>query len=319
MPNKDVNYQVNVVKGRESGIDSLQRAKQTADRFEDSLTDATRQARQLDSAVAKAGTSSRGLSSINTQKLGGGLERVLGGLGAGELSNLVGLVGDIGDVTEALGGGLKGAITALVSPLGVVSAAAFAAGAAFALLTQELEKTEAAYRDALGNLRTDIDAEVAATLTARRALTEGGRAALEKIRTDAQNELDILESIFADYTTILSDTTLSEDIRNQFADALAETVTNIEKTRKSISVYNAALISQQAVTADARQAVTETAEAIKEKLTGAVKGLAGITSDASNTLKTFTDTMTRAREASEAASAAAQEALPTPRPPHRSK
>ena len=76
--NKDVNYQVNVDKGREGGVESLRRAQQVADNFETSLSQATREAKQLDRALDSAGSSSRGLSGaasgINTQRLGGGVE-----------------------------------------------------------------------------------------------------------------------------------------------------------------------------------------------------------------------------------------------------
>lgn len=303
--NKDVNYQVNVDKGREGGVESLRRAQQVADNFETSLSQATREAKQLDRALDSAGSSSRGLSGaasgINTQRLGGGVERVLSGLGAGELSNLVGLVGDIGDVTEALGGGLKGALSALVSPLGVVSAGIFAFTSVLALLTQELQKTEAAYQDALANLRTDINNEIAATLTARRALAEGGRKSLEDIRAKAEDELAILESVFADYVTVLSDTTLSEDIRNQFADALAETVTSIENTRKALSVYDAALISQQATQADARDAAEAATAKLKELISGGIDTLTGAVNQADDALSVFTKTMGDAKAAADAA------------------
>lgn len=300
--NKDINYQVNVDKGREGGVESLRRAQQAADSFESSLSDATREARQLDRAIDTAASSSKGLSGgVNVGRLGGGVERVLGGLGGSELANVVGLVGDIGDVTEALGGGLREAITSLVSPLGLAAAGAFAFTSVLALLTQEMQKAEAAYQDALANLRTDIDNEISATLTARRALAEGGRQSLEDIRANAENELRILESVFADYMTVLSDTTLSEDIRNQFADALAETVTNIENTRKALSVYDAALISQQAIQADTRQAAEAATESFKNLITGGIDSLVDGVNQVDDVLKLFTDTIDDAKKAADAA------------------
>lgn len=303
--NKDVNYQVNVDKGREGGVESLRRAQQVADNFESSLSSATREAKQLDRALDSAGSSSRGLASatsgVNAGRLGGGVERVLSGLGASEISNLVGLVGDIGDVTEALGGGFRGAINALISPLGVAGAAALAATLAISAFAKAAEEAEKEYKDALANLRTDIDTEIAATIAARSALAEGGRAALEKLKSSAESNLAILESVFNDYSTLLADTSLPQDIRNQFADALAETVTGIENARKAIDVYTVALTSQQAAAADAE-------EALRAGIVETFKDIGAVANGANDIFKVFTDTIEKAKDATEAANKATEEA-----------
>ncbi|MBK8139527.1 MAG: hypothetical protein IPK52_27570 [Chloroflexi bacterium] len=305
MPNKDVNYQVNVVKGRESGIDSLQRAKQTADRFEDSLTDATRQAAQLDRELDKAGRS----SSINLGRAGGGLERILNAAGGGQLSGIVSLAGDIGDVVESLGeGGLKGALSSLISPMGALGAIAGATAIAVALVTTEYERQKKAATEYLNYIVGVAQTEESLL----QKLRDGGTAAIDEVRNAQDDQLALIS---AGANRVRDEIArLEEEINGrgfQFSIGPDPLITQLQVAREQLDLLNGeaqklepSVMALSTVLGSADYAAAK----MNETLEAGTSAFAAVTNQAGGALSKFTDIMTRAKKASDEAAEAAREA-----------
>lgn len=306
--NKDVNYQVNVDKGREGGVESLRRAQQVADNFETSLSQATREAGKLDRAIDNVGS-----SSVNLNRAGGGLERILNATGGGQLGGIIGLAGDIGDVVESLGeGGLKGALSGLLSPMGALGALAAGTTLAITALNAEYERQKKAAEDYLNYVVGVAQTEESLL----QKLRDGGTAAIEEVRKAQSDSLAIISA--GAQATRDEIARIEAEIANrgvrigigpdpllvQLATA-QERLAAINAEAQKLDPSVSALVN---VLNSAEFASTQTAEAFKAGIVDALGTLADATGGAENVLKVFTDTIDKAKEATEAANKATEEA-----------
>lgn len=306
--NKDVNYQINVDKGREGGVDSLRRAQTVANGLEESLSDVTREARQLDRALDTAGG-----SSINLGRAGGGLERVLNATGGGQLGGLLGLAGDIGDVVESLGeNGLKGALSALLSPIGVLGVAAGAAAVAVSLINTEYERQKKAAEEYYAYVVSVAQNEESLL----QKLREGGTAAIEAVRKTQDDQLALIS---AGANAIRDEIArLEEEINSRGPTLIIGTdplLTQLQVAQDQLDALNEeakklepGVMAVVDVMNSAEYASTRAAEALKAGIIDAVSTLGDATSGAENILSIFTDTMEDAKKALDASNKAADEA-----------
>lgn len=306
--NKDVNYQVNVDKGREGGVESLRRAQQVADNFETSLSSATREAKQLDRALDNAGS-----SSINLGRAGGGLERVLNATGGGQLGGILGLAGDIGDVVESLGeGGLKGALNGLLSPMGALGALAAGTTIAITALNAEYERQKKAAEEYL-NYVVGV-AQTEETLLQR--LRDGGTAAIEEVRKAQSDQLAILSAGAQAVRDEIA--RIEAEIANrgpQFSIGQDPLLLQLSVAKDRLAAVNAeaakldpsvsALVS---VLNSTEFASTKAAETLKAGIIDTIGTLGEVTAGTENILSLFTDTIEKAKDATEAANKATEEA-----------
>jgi hypothetical protein len=186
MADKDTTYRFHFDTGRRGAADTVKDIRRDADGLEKDLKQAARAADGLDRSLEKA---SRGADFGRT---GGGLERVLGGLGGN--NELLGLAGDIGDVLEGLGeGGLKGALKGLLSPAGLLSGALAVGGLAIAAFTAEIEKQRASAQAFVAELVASAQSQEAYA----QLLEKSGTAAIESAKKEQQAQFDILAAVDA--------------------------------------------------------------------------------------------------------------------------
>jgi hypothetical protein len=183
MTNRDLNWRINIDKGRSSGADDVRRIRNEADALEKDLRQATRAADRLDDSLSKAG---RGAS------LGGSLgavERFSRGLGVGGGADVAGLIGDIMDVRDALPDLSKG-FGGLLTSVGPAALAIGGVTIAMDLLNRRAEEAAKSAQDYVEYVSSAAAAEVEYS----QALRDGGTARLEAAQQAQADELDILSA-----------------------------------------------------------------------------------------------------------------------------
>ena len=180
-----------------SGMEMLARIRERDNqRFERDVDERIDALRLEEMQIERVGgayerTSDKKTRGASFERTSGGLERVLntvGGSGAGEI---IGLVNDIGDVVEGLGeGGLKGAISGLLSPSGLAVVAAGALAGAIGLITAEYERQRKASEDYLAYVVGAAQSEEALL----QKLRDGGTEAVEAVQKSQSNQLALISA-----------------------------------------------------------------------------------------------------------------------------